>query len=104
MSVFCGEIPITQDDEPKILPPMREIVMPDVLPSLLGLDIDVHIFELKKSPVSSDTHGGWWKNIGINIYATIPHREVSVWCQEVDSIVLNIYPLYGKIGSMQIFR
>ena len=30
---------------------MREIVMPDVLPSLLGLEIDVHIFALKKSPV-----------------------------------------------------
>ena len=25
--------------------------MPDVLPSLLGLEIDVHIFALKKSPV-----------------------------------------------------
>jgi hypothetical protein len=51
MSVFYGEIlNQVQNDEPKILPPMREIVMPDVLPSLLGLEIGVHIFALKKSP------------------------------------------------------
>jgi hypothetical protein len=62
----------------KHLPPMREIVMPDILPSLLGLEIDVHIFVLKNPPKFRKTHGGFWRYTIVYIYATIPHREVRV--------------------------
>jgi hypothetical protein len=38
-----------------------------------------------------------------NIYATIPHREVRVWCQVVERFCVNMDSLYGKMGELQIY-
>jgi hypothetical protein len=46
----------------KHLPPMREKMMPDVLPRLLGLEEEIHIWKLKKIPQKfRKTHGGFWE-------------------------------------------
>jgi hypothetical protein len=61
--VFCREILKQVQDDTKKLPPMREKMMPDILPSLFGLEVEIHSFWVKKIPQEFFTHGGFWRNI-----------------------------------------